>query len=353
MKRQTVKKAGTIALAFVCVIMTACGSTGRTEKDVQTESTVSEETVSLGEIDVIGSGKKAEKTAAEDEKTAPAADTPEPEETYGPVRDPEVVHCLRELDDNDRSISKVTSDDVYSSKKDLFDVRTIGEWELSGELKQELEQMLVSVYAPGYTMGFLMMDIHSGKGICFNSDTKFYSASSTKSSYIVSLLVTHPDVLEKKSGVLSQISVDSDNDWYFTLEYDYGQQFHIDYAKSVGVDLELDEGGFADVSAEDLARLWLANYVYFNSGKDGAAAGELFEEQAYSAIKAVFMNTCMTRSKSGWIGGMLHNSSIDAGIVYAEGHPYVLAVMSDFPDDLEDLYETVELLDRVHEEIVK
>ena len=346
-RRKRIRTAGIVALTACMLCLTSCENIGYRDIDPKEESTVSAEPetkeTSLAEAEI---------TEQVEEKPEAAVITPVPAEAYPSIRDREAAHCLEALDDNECSISRVTSDDVYGDTKRLFDIQTLGEWTLPEDLRQELEQMLVSVYAPGYTMGFLMMDIRSGNGVCFNSDAVYYSASSSKASFVVSLIREHPEVLEKKWSALSQVTVDSNNDQYFVLEYDYGQQIHLDYAKSVGVDLQLDEGGFADVSAEDLARLWLANYDFFSSSADGEAAGELFESQAYSAIKAVFMDTCMTRSKSGWIAGMLHNSSIDAGIVYAEGHPYVLVIMSDFPDSLEDLYDTARLLDRVHEKSI-
>ena len=260
---------------------------------------------------------------------------------------------LQELDLNLRTVCTVPASlDDYGSG-DIFTFETLGGYTLPENRERDLREMLLSVYEPGYDMSFMLLDIRSGKGISFNSDTPYYSASSSKAGFVVSLCAVHPEVIDTSRSYLTQITVHSSNDYYYVLEYNYGQGIYEEYADTVGVDLKLDEGGYAEYSAEDLTRLWLANYDYFSTGANGDLVGCWFETPEYSAICSVVGSDYVSRTKSGWISGYIYNVSIDAGIVYAEDNPYVLVVMSSFPSAVEELQETVQLLNDIHEEMVR
>ena len=261
---------------------------------------------------------------------------------------PEVRNCLQELDNNANSVFRKTE----PVEADAFSIGTLGGYVLTEQAEYKVREMLSSVYEPGFTMGFMMLDIHSGRGISFNSDAPYYSASSTKASFVVSLVAARPDIIARNITYLTRITVNSDNNSYYMMEYNYGQDIHKDYAATAGVRLNLDEGGYALYSTEDLTRLWLANYDYFCTGEEGEQVGCWFETPVNSAIWSVLGNEYVTRSKSGWISGMLYNVSIDAGIVYAHDNPYVVVIMSDFPSAVEELQDTVRVLDDIHNEIV-
>ena len=336
-----------LSLAILTGCLSACGSSGST----------AEETGQAVEAQVEASEQvRTEHTAATQLKDRIQEAAEKGQEAwnagigqYPDIADPDAVRCLQELDrqklvNSERIGLEKNSDGSYA-------IGTYGDYPLSEDRVRALTDMLDSVYASGYTMGFIMMDLKTGEGIFFNPEKTYYSASSTKSSFVVSLAAERPDVADRRARELAMIAVNSDNDTYFMLEYDYGQDIHVNYAASVGVDLVMDEGGFADVSAEDLTRLWLADYSYFQTGEKGELVGSWFETPTYSAIVPVVGDKYVSRTKPGWIGGMLHNSSIDAGIVYEDGHPYVIAVMSDFPSYLEDLEETVALLAEIHEDM--
>ena len=195
----------------------------------------------------------------------------------------EVKNCLQVLNNNPRTVCPVPDPAEDLGAGDVFTFETLGGYTLSEKREKELRDMLLTVYEPGYDMGFMMLDIHSGKGISFNSDTPYYSASSTKAGFVVSLCAACPSVINTNRKYLSNITVYSDNDSYYVLEYNYGQNIYKDYADTVGVNLNLDEGGYAEYSAEDLTRLWLANYDYFSTNANGDLVGCLFETPQYTA----------------------------------------------------------------------
>ena len=265
---------------------------------------------------------------------------------YSGIKDPDALRCLQELD-KQKMMNSGTGTGAQS-EDGSFVIGTTGGYVLSEDDRKLLQDMLNSVYVPGFTMGFLMMDLGTGEGVTFNTEQTYYSASSTKASFVVSLIRERPEAAEKNWQQLIQITTNSDNDSYFELEYDYGQDIHLNYAAGVGVNLAFDEGGFAEITAEDLARLWLANYDYFQTGQQGETVGQLFEAPTYSSICSLLGGMYVTRTKPGWIAGELHNASMDAGIIYADEHPYLMVVMTDFPSNLEDLGDTVVILDQLH-----
>ena len=78
--------------------------------------------------------------------------------------------------------------------------------------------------------------------------------------------------------------------------------------------------------------------------------GALFETPNRSAIQPVLGKAYKTQTKGGWIAERV-SASADAGIVYAGKHPYVLALVSDYPSDLRKLEPYVALMNRIHMEL--
>lgn len=347
MKRITWRKVLSAVLPAVLLAgsLTACGSRTPEVTDKKLLGPIFSEGIRAEHVRALKVSGELQRTAQE---TKAAWDAGIGE--YSTIRDPDALHCLQELDR--QKLLASLSDAEAQDEDGGYTIGTTGGFVLTKDEEKLLQDMLNSVYVPGYTMGFVMMDLGTGKGVTFNTEETYYSASSSKASFVVSLIKEHPEAADKRWQELIQVTVNSDNDSYFMLEYDYGQNIHVDYAADVGVKLVLDEGGFAEISAEDLARLWLANYDYFQTGQQGEAAGQLLETPTYSSICALLGGAYVTRTKPGWIAGELHNASMDAGIIYADEHPYLMVVMTDFPSNLEDLGDTVVILDNLHRRMV-
>ena len=135
------------------------------------------------------------------------------------------------------------------------------------------------------------------------------------------------------------------------MQQTYSQDSFKKWMRSAGVDeTKLDAGGYAFCTAEDLTRLWLQDYLYFEENENGEIVGKWFESPNVSAIRTTVQVGTVTRSKAGWIVGQEagYTSSVDAGIVYEEGHPYILAMMSDYPADVIRLEQYASLLEQIH-----
>ncbi len=233
-----------------------------------------------------------------------------------------------------------------------FELTILGDHSLSESTANILQKELLSIYQSGYSVGFLMMDIYTGGGVCYNSDSEYYSASSIKAPFVTSLCRAVTDAIEEEKEDLTEITIRSDNDSYQYLQEKYGEQYLEAFAASVGVSLALTEGGYTWYTAEDLARLWLGSYSWFETGNEGERVGTWFESPEESAIFPILGSSSITRTKAGWIADdEEYCASTDAGIVYSESGPYILVILSDYPAELENLYGLVEALNEVHNEL--
>ena len=266
-----------------------------------------------------------------------------------------VRSCLQELDadalvPDPGSRKSGARDASKNGGSPVFWLRTLGDYTLTEDDENRISDMLEAVYSSGYSMGFVLLDIRSGKGLCYNSRYAYYSASSAKASFVVSLAMNRPEIIRDCADDMEGITVYSDNEIYAVMQEIYGLDYYEDFAASVGVHPDLSDGGYAFFTAEDLARLWLGNYLYFSSGKEGRIVGSWFENPEESSVNDVLGKKYRTRTKAGWID--LYGDycvTVDAGIVYAGGDPYIIVLMSDFPSSLQSLNEAVKALDKVHE----
>ena len=97
-------------------------------------------------------------------------------------------------------------------------------------------------------------------------------------------------------------------------------------------------------------RLEVAEFVSDITNENGQTVGEWFETPNVSAIRTTVEEDTRTRTKAGWIIGQEagYTASADAGIVYEAAHPYVLAIMSDYPAAVNKLEQYASLLEQMH-----
>ena len=235
--------------------------------------------------------------------------------------------------------------------KDTDVIQVIGNWELPLCDERALERLLEATEKAGRHLGLVMIDIRTGRGVAVNADREFYGASSIKGPFIISLAAMKPKTLEKQKNAFRAIAVNSDNGSYINLVHVYGRKYYDSWREAVNAEAPLTAGDFANLTAEDLARLWLLNYQYITENRRcGEPMGVLFETPNRSAIQPILGKKYKTQTKGGWIAESIA-ASADAGIVYAGEHPYIIAVVSDYPSDLKKLEPYVELMERIHTEM--
>lgn len=258
----------------------------------------------------------------------------------------ETQRCLKSL--NTLRVQTRTGD-----KEETDRVEIIGDWVPSLREILLLQSLLKDTKKAGCHVGAVMLDIQSGQGIAINPEKKFYSASSIKGPFVISLAAMYPQTLKKQENAFKAVAVNSDNGAYSGLVGLYGRKFYNAWCDAVDAEAPLTDGDYTTTTAEDLARLWLLDYQYITGNPTyGAAVGELFETPNRSAIQPVVGERYRTQTKGGWIAERLRTAA-DAGIVYAGEDPYIVALISDYPANLKKLEPYMELLDTLHEKKIK
>ena len=227
-------------------------------------------------------------------------------------------------------------------------VEGFGGMELTDAQKKKISAALNEM--AGYSVGFILCDINDCRGIVYNPDETYYSASSIKGPYMASVVSMYPECLDTLENEIRQILVYSDNGCYEELRDRYGDAPIEKWAEDAGTEISFDYGwDYTDYSARTLAKLWMKNYEFFESGDAGSEIAELYEDPDTSAIHSVLGNKYTTRSKAGWIADTSCQSTVDAGIVYADNGPYILAILTDIPSAVDRLDPLVTVLDSIHQ----
>ena len=231
-------------------------------------------------------------------------------------------------------------------------ITTFGGFSLSTGARNRLQTAINSVTSRGYNMSFIMVDITTGKGVAYNADQPFYSASTIKGPYVACLGAKVPSSVSSwRSTMESTIRVSS-NEGYNALRNAFGAAPMRTWCSEAGVSTAIANSNYTNLSSRDLAKLWLRNYTYFTSGVSNAATVQSWYTSSLNSVihynlgSRYYMNT-----KPGWIGLSVHAAN-DAGIVWANGRPYIVAIMSNSPGNVRVLDQVVLAIDGAHNEML-
>lgn len=207
--------------------------------------------------------------------------------------------------------------------------------------------------AQGYEASFAVVDMRDGSVIASHGGVARYTASAIKAPYVLALARTgaidlpalaagaDADAAGLRQLVVSTLTV-SDNDAYDALYRRFGIAPMSAYVAGTGAPADTT-GYYADMSAIDLARLWVRGYQYL-FGADGAdaQARAWLASQMRGSLNSTIQQAHadgddLVHSKGGWItgeGGLYAFN--DGGIVLPAGasdlaaHPqgYVLTIMT-------------------------
>lgn len=231
-------------------------------------------------------------------------------------------------------------------------ITSFGGYTLSKELREKLQKAIDSAKKGDRNVGFVMMDIRTGQGVAYNADERFYGASTIKGFYVPAVVYSDPSSINKWEQQMKSTLQLSSNYTYEMLRKTYGPEPIKAWAARAGISDEgINNSLFTWYSARNLAKLWLVNYSYFQTGGTADTVGSWMQEPNISILKSVLGGKYTTRSKGGWKSSP-ERAFNDAGIVYAGNGPYVIALMSDYPGMGETgLYGIVEALDACHNAI--
>ena len=190
---------------------------------------------------------------------------------------------------------------------------------LSSERAAALDEALAYYTDEEVPVGFLLMDIGSGRGFAHNIDQEIYGASTFKALYCAYLLIDQVENGEfsltsaVRDGVMSQSGsfrfsgqdtlenmisdsiIYSDNNSYGALRASFSDADLARWLESVSADsgMAYDEW-FPHCSARDAARLWSTAYTYMQTGTEGA---QLLSELCAST-KTSFMRDALTNEEA-------------------------------------------------------
>lgn len=225
---------------------------------------------------------------------------------------------------------------------------------LSEEQQESLAAATQNIEGGGYTVGFTLINLNTGKGIAYNLDSRVYGASSFKGPYAAFLCqhlgdndASYPSGSEAAgSGVSSSIYslmqpmiLYSDNSAFSSLRNTYDSAGFAEWLNSCGVDSEImHDTHFPRYSARESALLWLHAYQYLKTNTPTAQnLASLYEQTNVSFIRSGVNDDGEVEAvlnKAGWCAGSERFTGLcDAGLIKCtDGTTYLMSTMTNSPD---------------------
>lgn len=225
---------------------------------------------------------------------------------------------------------------------------------LSEEQQESLAAATQNIEDGGYTVGFTLVNLNTGKGIAYNLDSRVYGASSFKGPYAAYLCqhlgdndASYPSGSEAAgSGVSSSIYsliqpmiLYSDNSAFNSLRNTYDSVGFAEWLNSCGVDSEImHDTHFPRYSARESALLWLHAYQYLKTNTPTAQnLASLYEQTNVSFIRSGVNDDGEVEAvlnKAGWCAGSERFTGLcDAGLIKCtDGTTYLMSTMTNSPD---------------------
>jgi hypothetical protein len=240
-----------------------------------------------------------------------------------------------------------------SSARGSKSITSFGGYSPSGRTMGDLQKSLSSIRAKGYAAGFMMVDLTTGQGIAYNVDQSFYSASTVKGPYVASIVSAKPSsVLAWKSTMQATIR-HSSNEGYESLRTAFGSSPMQQWCDSAGVPTSVGSNWYTDYSTRTLTKLWLQNYTFFTSEKQNSKLCQSWYTSSFnSPIYATLGKYHYMNTKAGWIGEADLRAASDAGIVWGDGGPYLITIMTNAPGNINILKPLIWSIERAHDEMI-
>ena len=223
--------------------------------------------------------------------------------------------------------------------------------------RQDLDRAVAAIEDGGDQVSYLVLDLESGKTLEHNADTVYYSASSIKAPYCVSLVRELGDRARSEYGqTIADCLEASDNDAYETLRSAYeGQPFFTDFIAESGTSFRFAHW-YAYYSPRQLAQLWRTAATWLESDDEDAQwLGGLLQDTLNSSVDDIAgaageaggdeAGAVTTWSKAGWFSGdSTYDVTFDAGVVRAGAGDYAIAVATNRGADFDAIRSVMEPL---------
>lgn len=225
---------------------------------------------------------------------------------------------------------------------------------LSEEQQESLAAATQNIEGGGYTVGFTLINLNTGKGIAYNLDSRVYGASSFKGPYAAYLCqhlgdndasypsgneAAGPGVSSSIYSLMQPMILYSDNSAFSSLRNSYDSAGFAEWLNSCGVDSEImHDTHFPRYSARESALLWLHTYQYLKTNTPTAQnLASLYEQTNVSFIRSGVSDdegVEAVLNKAGWCTGRERFTGLcDAGLIKcADGTTYLMSTMTNSPD---------------------
>lgn len=249
----------------------------------------------------------------------------------------------------------LNSIDAYASAPGTFSLVAGQETQAVPEEEQaNLVSAAKDIEGGGYTVGFTLINLSTGKGIAYNLDSRVYGASSFKGPYGAYLCqhlgdadTSYPAGADSAGAgisgsidsLLQPMIVNSDNNAFSSLRNAYDSSGFADWLSTCGVDSAImHDTHFPRYSARESALLWLHTYQYLKTETPTAQhLASLYAQTNVSFIRAGVSGVDgvqTVRNKAGWCAsGARFTGLCDAGLIEcADGTTYLMSTMTNAPD---------------------
>lgn len=231
-----------------------------------------------------------------------------------------------------------------------------------------LTQAVGSFEDKGYTVSFVVHDVNTGHEITYDSDEELYPASSIKAPFTCSvyqmLVETGKVKLESVEPTAAITILESSDEGYRTLHEKFGEQHFIEWLKDAGVEPgsygsydSMVSWNYPHISSRQLELMWMHIYEYLTTETAPAIQlAEFLEEREVSSLRKALGEDLRTWSKMGWFDSFNNYRSepatVEAGTVFSEDGPYVFAVITTAPAELDELIPVHQAIYRAHKDMV-
>ncbi|WP_350455350.1 InlB B-repeat-containing protein [Slackia heliotrinireducens] len=250
------------------------------------------------------------------------------------------------------SVAMTALKDSYGGSLKVFG----GSYNLNSPAGQRLIARTNAI-ASNYDLSFVMVDLKTGIGVCYNPNQVMYSACSIKAPYIAAVNKYSPgSVTPYWQGLMTQSITVSNNETYYACKNHWGPDPLIRFMNYTNTTDHFNYNHYyAFLTANDLAKIWIGNYDYFyvNTNQNSKWCRSLYTHSYSSVIYYELGQTYTVHSKPGWINdGGVYDAFNDGGIIMDPGHPYVIALLSDACGQSAQLRSLLRALDNVHTDMV-
>ena len=206
----------------------------------------------------------------------------------------------------------------------------------------------------GYKLGFVMIDLKTGRSVTYDADRKLYPASCVKAIYCTAIAEANKGFGGSASTAQDCI-VNSSNDAYHSLISSYGLPTYASWLEAHGA----KEAGsvayvhfYPDMTANELANSWRGIYDFCKSGKPGASQLAKWLGSSNHTPLGGLLRPGGTKvwAKPGWYpaDGSGKVATNDAGIVFSDCGDYLCVVMSDASEDFDSLFPVIDAINAAH-----